>query len=482
MPYAADPIVMLSARALSQAIHGGEVSCRQVMAAYLAHIAQVNPGSNAIVAMRDEAALMAEAAAADEALAAGRSAGWMHGMPQAPKDLAMTRGIRTTFGSPIYKDNVPTIDAIVVERARRAGAILIGKTNTPEFALGSQTHNPVFGTTLNPYDTTKTAGGSSGGAGAALALHLLPVAVGTDHTGSLRNPAAFNNLFSLRPGYGRVPAEGPDPFNSGMSQIGPIARNVPDLAQTLAVLAGYDARVPLSIRQDPAQFAAPLTGEVRGKRVAWAGDLVSAVLPFEPEVLDLCRTAVARLAELGCIVEEAAPDFPVEQLYPSWQKLRAWQVGATLGDLGRDPERRAQLSEPARFELGLFDRLSAADINAASNVRGAWYQAVRQLFERYDYFVLPSAQVFPFDAATHWPREIAGWPMDTYYRWMEAMIPVTMAGCPTVNVPAGFNQAGLPMGLQIMAPNHAEMACLELAHAYDQLTRWVERHPPPMLA
>ena len=167
MPYAADPIVMLSARALSQAIHGGEVSCRQVMAAYLAHIAQVNPGSNAIVALRDEAALMAEAAAADEALAAGRSAGWMHGMPQAPKDLAMTRGIRTTFGSPIYKDNVPTIDAIVVERARRAGAILIGKTNTPEFGLGSQTFNPVYGATLNPYDATRTAGGSSGGAAAA---------------------------------------------------------------------------------------------------------------------------------------------------------------------------------------------------------------------------------------------------------------------------------------------------------------------------
>ena len=260
-------------------------------------------------------------------------------------------------------------------------------------------------------------------------------------------------------------------FNSGMSMIGPMARTVADLSMLLSVQSGYDARVPLSIHEDPAQFAVPLTGAVKGKRIAWGGDLFARIMPFEAGLLDLCRRALETFEQLGGSVEEAVPDFPIEQLFSNGQVLRAWQLGAILSDLYKDPTKRAQLSTEAHFEVEIFLKLSAADIVAAATFRSAWYQAVLRFFEEYDYFILPSAQVFPFDAKTHWPREIAGRKMDAYDRWMEVMLPVTMSGCPAVNVPAGFNAAGLPMGLQIMAPNHAERECLTLAYSYDQATR-----------
>jgi amidase len=234
-----------------------------------------------------------------------------------------------------------------------------------------------------------------------------------------------------------------------MSMPGPLARTVTDLALLLSVQAGYDARVPLSIREDPAQFAAPLGGDVKGKRIAWGGDLLARIMPFEAGVVELCRKAMTTFEQLGCIVEEAAPEFPVEQLFSSLQVLRAWQLGHMVIDFYKDPTKRGQLSAEARFEAETYLRLSAADVAAAAAVRGAWYQAVRRFFSTYDYFILPSAQVFPFDAKTHYPTEIAGRPTtDAYYRWMEAMIPVTMAGCPAVNVPAGFSDAGLPMGFR----------------------------------
>jgi amidase len=474
-------IVLMDGVGLSNAIKSKQVSCLEVMTAYLDHIDIFNPRINAIISIQPREALLAEAKKRDAQLARGEYLGWMHGFPQAVKDNIPVKGMPFTRGSPLFRDFVAPADAIVVERMKGAGAIMIGKTNMPEFALGSQTHNSVFGTTLNPYDLTKTCGGSSGGAGVAVALRMLPVAVGTDHTGSLRNPGAFNNVVTLRPAYGRVPAEALDVFNSAMSMTGPLARTVPDLALLLSVQAGYDSRVPLSLRQDPAQFAAPLKGEVKGKRIAWAGDLLARIMPLEAGLLDLCRGAVEIFEELGCSVEEAVPDFPIEQLFAHWQVLRAWQLGGILVDLYKEPTKRAQLSAEAKFEIERFLELRADDITAAATVRSAWYQAVRRFFETYDYFVAPSSQVFPFDAKTHWPPQIAGRPMDTYCRWMEVMLPVTMSGCPAVNVPAGFNAAGLPMGLQIMSSNHAERDCLELAYAYDQATRWVEKRPPPML-
>jgi len=473
-------IVMMDALVLSRAIQSKQVSCVEVMNAYLDHIDALNPKVNAIVSLQDRGGLVAEARARDELLSRGEVCGWMHGLPQAIKDLTATKGIRTTQGSRIFKDFVPSADAIHVERVKRAGAIVIGKTNTPEFGLGSNTYNDVFGRTLNAYDQSKTSGGSSGGAGVSVALHMLPVADGSDHGGSLRNPGAYNNVFGFRPSFGRVPANALDGFYAIMGTPGPMARNVPDLAALLSVQAGYDPRAPLSNEQNPAPFAGPLQRDFKGTRIAWAGDF-GGHLPFEPGILDLCKAALKVFESLGCTVEETMPDYPVERVWQNWKILRAWQAGSALKGYYDDPVKRALMKPEAQFEVESGRKLSAYDIYDANVVRTAWYQAVRGFFERYDYLLLPSSQVFPFDATTDWPKTIAGRTMDTYHRWMEVMIPVTMASCPALSVPVGFNDRGLPMGLQIVGPNHGELSCLQLAHAYDQATGWVTKRPPPLI-
>jgi amidase len=473
-------IVMMDALVLSRAIHAKQVSCVEVMEAYLDHIDAINPKVNAIVSLQDRGALLQRARERDELLARGEGRGWMHGFPQAIKDLTATKGIRTTQGSRIFKDFVPTADAIIVERVKRAGAIVIGKTNTPEFGLGSNTYNDVFGRTLNAYDQTKTAGGSTGGGAVATALRMLPVADGTDHGGSLRNPAAYNNLFGFRPSFGRVPAQQLDGFYAVMGTPGPMARNVTDLALLLSTQAGYDPRAPLSNRLDPARFAEPLKRDFKGVRVAWAGDF-GGHIPYDPGVAELCKAALKVLEGLGCIVEEAFPDYPIESVWENWKILRAWQTGSALKVHYKDPAKRALMKPEAQFEIESGAKLTAYDIYDADVVRTAWYQALRTFFERYDYWIMPSASVFPFDANADWPKQVGGRTMDTYHRWMEVMIPVTMSSCPALGVPVGFNSAGLPMGMQIVAPNHGELACLQLAHAYDQATQWVAKRPPPLL-
>src|SRR5665213_57687 len=282
---------MLDAIALSDAIKSKQLSCVEVMNAYLDHIGKLNPRVNAIVSLQPREDLMKQARNRDEQLALGDYLGWMHGFPHAIKDLEPTAGIRTTMGSPLFKDFVPNSDSILVERIKHAGSIIIGKTNVPEFGLGSQTYNPVFGTTLNAYDQSKTCGGSSGGAAVSLALRMLPVADGSDHGGSLRNPAAFNNVLGFRTCFGRVPSLYNEVFMPSLSVHGPMARTVSDLARLLSVIAGYDARVPLSIRQDPTEFASPLGRDFKGTRVAWLGDF-GGHLPFEAGVLDLCKDAL----------------------------------------------------------------------------------------------------------------------------------------------------------------------------------------------
>ncbi len=473
-------IVMLDALELSSAIKSRRVSCVEVMTAYLDHIDRLNPHVNAIVSLQDRDDLLQEARQRDDQLTRGEYLGWMHGFPQAIKDLETTKGIPTTLGSPLLKNFVPATDSIVVERMKRAGSIIIGKTNTPEFGLGSQTYNPVFGTTLNAYDQSRTCGGSSGGAAVSLALRMMAVADGSDHAGSLRNPSAFNNIFGFRTSYGRVPSDWREVFVPALGVHGPMARNVSDLAMLLAVQSGYDARVPLSNRQDPQQFTEPLKRDFKGSRVAWVGDF-GGYLPFEKGVLGLCKSALEVFEQLGCRVEEAMPDYPVGRVWQNWLKLRAWQVGGGLKEFYDDPAKRPLMKPEVQWEIESGFRLSAYDISDACLVRTAWYQAVRKFFDRYDYFVLPSAQVFPFDASTHWPQEINGRAMDTYHRWMEVAIPVTMSGCPALNVPVGFNQRGLPMGIQIVGPNQAELSCLQLAYAYDQATGWPNRRLPPLL-
>jgi amidase len=473
-------IVMMDAVALAAAIRARQVSCVEVMSAYLDHIDRLNPKVNAIVALQDRTGLLGEARERDAQLARGDAVGPLHGFPQAVKDLAPVKGIPMTQGSPILKGFMPPADSVMVERLRKAGAIMIGKTNTPEFGLGSHTYNPVYGVTRNPYDLARSAGGSSGGAAVALALRMLPVADGTDYGGSLRNPAGWNNVFGFRTSFGRVPADGRDAWLPSMGVVGPMARNVADLALLLSVQAGYDARAPLSLEGDGAIFRGSLEADLEGKRIAWAGDF-SGHIPYEPGVLDVCKAALKTFEAIGCVVEEAQPDYPIDGVWRAFVRLRAWQTGGTLLAFYNDPAKRALMKPEAIYEVESGLKLSAYDITAASAVRSEWYHAVRRFFERYDYLVVPTAQLFPFDVDMHWPVEVGGRRMETYHEWMKGVLPITMAGSPALAVPAGFGAAGLPIGIQIVGPNHAELACLQLAHAYDTATNWAAKRPPPLL-
>jgi len=476
----APDIVMMDAVALAVAIRSRQVSCVEVMNAYLDHIERVNPHVNAIVALQDRATLLSQARDRDSEIPRGDPIGALHGLPLASKDLDPVKGIPMTMGSPILKNFVPSSDSAMVERLRRAGAIFIGKTNTSEFGLGSHTYNPVYGVTRNAYDQSRSAGGSSGGAAVSVALRMLPVADGSDYGGSLRNPAGWNNVFGFRTSYGLIPTDGRDAWLPSMGVVGPMARSVPDLAMLLSVQAGYDARVPLSMDTSSGQFQGPLERDFRNTRIAWVSDF-NGYIPFEQGVLELCRTALKSFEAIGCTVEEAQPDFPIDAVWKAFLKLRAWQNGGALLAYYNDPEKRAQLKPEAIFEIESGLKLSAFDITAASAVRTEWYHAVRRFFEKYDYLVAPTAQLFPFDAKLDWPKEIAGRKMETYHEWMKIVLPITMAGCPALAVPAGFNAEGLPIGIQIVAPNHCERACLELAHAYDLATRWVSIQPPLLL-
>jgi amidase len=474
-------IVNLDAVALSRAIKAKQISCVEVMNAYLDQIERLNPRVNAIVSMEPRERLLEQAKNRDAQIARGEYLGWMHGFPHAVKDLEPTRGIRTTKGSLLLKNFFPREDSIMVERIRSAGGIIIGKTNVPEFGLGSQTYNPVFGTTLNAYDQSKTCGGSSGGAAVAIALKMLPVADGSDNGGSLRNPAAWNNVFGFRTSTGRVPSQFYEVFIPSISVHGPMARTVPDLAMFLSMIAGYDARAPLSIRQDPVEFAGPLERDFKGTRIGWLGDF-GGQIPFDAGVLELCEGSLKVFESFGCSMEMVTLDYPLESVWQSWLTLRGWQIAAEFRAMYPDPAQRALMKPELQWEIENGLRLTAMDVAIASRTRTAWYHAMRKFFEKYDFMIAPAGQVFPFDATTHWPKEVGGVAMDTYHRWMQVMIPISMSGCPALSVPAGFNDRGLPMGIQIVGPNHAEMACMQLAHAYDQATNWVANRPPSLLS
>jgi len=442
------------------------------MRAHLARIGRLNPRFNAIVSLRDEAALLAEADRCDAELARGESRGWMHGFPQAIKDLAPTRGLRTTFGSPLFRDFVPEADGLVVERIRAAGGIVIGKTNTPEWGLGSHTYNPVHGTTLNAYDPTRSCGGSSGGTAVALALGMLPVADGSDMGGSLRNPAAWNNVFGLCPSRGRVPMwPAEDAFFSQLGTEGPMARTVPDLAAMLRTLAGPDPRAPLALDADPSVFDAGLEsdpGDWRGVRVGWLGDM-DGHLATEPGVLGLCETALRDVAGLGCEVEPTALGFDHERVWRAFMTLRAMAFAGRFAAIRTDPAKWALLKPEAQWEVEQGAGVTALDVYRASTERTAWYHHVRGLLERFDVLALPVAQCFPFEASITWPREVGGRKMDSYHRWMEVVVGATMAGLPAISVPAGFDARGLPMGVQYASRPFAEGTLLRIAAVQERL-------------
>ena len=323
-------ITDLSATALSAAIHTKRVSCREVMQAYLARIALMNPAHNALVSLRDAEVLLREADACDSELAAGRSRGWLHGMPQAIKDLATVAGLPSTQGSPLLRDFVPHEDGLLAARMKAAGCIVIGKSNTPEFGLGSHTFNEVFGVTRNAYDVSKSAGGSSGGAAVALATRMLPVADGSDFMGSLRNPAGWNNVFGMRPSQGRVP-QWPvaDVWVAQLGTEGPMGRTVQDVANLLDVHAGFDRRAPLSIA-DGARFTGPLDDlDCKKVRIGWLGDL-SGYLAMEPGILEVCEQGLARLQNLGCVVDSIPLGTSPEPIWQAWLVWRRALVAARI--------------------------------------------------------------------------------------------------------------------------------------------------------
>jgi amidase len=466
-------ITDLSAHALSAAIHARQVSCRDVMQAYLARIAVVNPIYNAIVSLQDADALLRQADAYDALLAAGVSRGWLHGLPIAIKDIAATAGIRTTLGSPLLRDAVPREDALMVARMKGAGCIVIGKTNTPEFGLGSHTFNPVFGVTRNAYDDSKSAGGSSGGAAVALATHMLPVADGSDFMGSLRNPAGWNNVFGFRPSQGRVPMwPVPDVWLSQLGTEGPMGRTVKDVAWLLDVQAGFDARVPLSIAGRE-RFDRDLGGlDAKRVRIGWLGDL-GGYLATEPGVIATCERGLRRFENMGCGIEPAALGVAPEAVWQTWLTWRRWLVAARIAPFLRVPGNRQHIKPEALWEHAQGEALSGVQVLNAGVQRSAFYQHLLGLFERFDVLALPSAQVWPFDAALRWPSQIDGRDMDTYHRWMEVTIYATLAGLPCISVPAGFGAAGLPMGLQLIGRPQADFALLQVAQAYEQAAQEV---------
>ena len=472
MPMAhATQITDLDAHALHAAIHSREVSCRELMSATLARVERLNPHFNAIVNLAPQDELLRQADTCDAELARGTSRGFLHGMPQAIKDTGHALGFPTTFGSPLLKDALPREDSIYVARMRAAGCIVIGKTNMPEFGLGSHTYNPLFGRTGNAWDPTVSAGGSSGGAAVAVAQRLLPLADGSDFMGSLRNPAGWNHIFGLRPSQGRVPAfPKPELWVSQLGTDGPMARTVRDLARLLSIQAGRDERAPLSIGGAPHDFMPPADANLRGVRIAWLGDL-GGHLPMEAGVLAVCESALKRMADAGAVVDPVAHGFDAERVWQAWLVWRRALVAPSVAAVLKSPAARAQVKPEALWEHDQSLTLSFTEFMQASVVRGEFLQHLLGLLGRFDALALPVAQAWPFAIDEHWPQQIAGRTMDTYHRWMEVTLYATFAGLPAVSLPAGFDASGRwPMGLQLIGRSQGDAELLRLAAGYEAVS------------
>lgn len=478
----ADDAAALDAHTLSHRIHTQELSCRELMGSTLARIARLNPQHNAIVSLADPDLLLSQADAADAELAQGRSRGWLHGIPMAIKDTADAAGFPATRGSPLLARNVPREDGIATARVRAAGAIVIGKTNVPEFGLGSHSFNEVFGVTRNAWDPAVSAGGSSGGAAVALALRMLPLADGSDFMGSLRNPAGWNHVFGMRPTQGRVPL-GPamDVWVDQLATEGPMARSVADLARLLATQSGHDPRAPLSLQStlEPLDAGEVKPDALRGLRIGFLGDL-DGYLPMEDGVLDACDEALRHMERAGAVVEPASLGFDPARLWDCWLAWRRALVGSRIAPLLALPGGREKIKPEALWEHDGSLGMGFAEFMRASQVRTSFYQHLRSMFGRWDLLALPTAQAWPFPVEQRWPASIAGRPMDTYHRWMEVTIYATLAGTPAISVPAGFHpERGWPMGLQLVAPHGADAFLLRVAAAYESLrAAFIARRPP----
>jgi amidase len=463
-------LCFLPATELAARIRAKDLSAREVMEAHLAQIERINPQVNAIVTLLPERALEG-ARAADEALARGEVIGPLHGLPIAHKDLELTKGIRTTFGSPLYRDHVPERSTLLVERLQGAGAITIGKTNTPEFGAGSQTYNEVFGETRNPYDLAKTCGGSSGGAAVALACGLIPIADGSDLGGSLRNPASFCNVVGFRTAPGRVPSYPVQLGWSPFSVVGPMARTVRDVALLLSAIAGPHRRVPISIAEPGSRFAAPLDRDFRGARIAWSRDFGG--LPIDPRVTAVIEAQRSTFAALGCAIDDGEPDFAdADAIFKGW---RAWATEARHGDAIKE---HGQLyKETIRDEAAYGATLTGPQLSRLEMARTALYQRVCDFMEEYEFMIFPVCQVPPFDITERYVTAINGVPMASYIDWMRSCYFISITGLPAISVPCGFTPEGLPVGVQIVGRHQDEFGVLQLAHAFEQATGFWRQRP-----
>ena len=466
-------INFMTAIELSQRIRGGDLSCVEVMQAHIAQIDRVNPQVNAIVTYHPDTALEG-AKAADDALSRGDDVGVLHGLPVAHKDLADTAGVRTTYGSPIYADHIPEQDALMVERLKQAGAISVGKTNTPEFGAGSQTFNEVFGTTLNPYDLTKTCGGSSGGAAVALSCGMVAIADGSDLGGSLRNPSNFCNIVGFRTSIGRVPVWPSAMPWTLLSVQGPMARTVQDTALMLSAIAGPDARCPVALTDEGDSFN-PLTHSLErdfeGVRIAWSGDMGG--LPVDPRILTVIESRRGVFGELGCDIDEACPDF--SDANEVFMTMRAASMAASRAELLRT--HRDQMKDTVIWNIEQGMKLTAAEIGSAEIKRAALYERVRKFMETYEFMVFPVSQHPPFDVTQPYLTEVAGVQMDTYIDWMRSCYYITATGHPAISVPCGFTDEGLPVGIQIVGRHQSEFAVLQLAYAFQEATGFWKQRP-----
>lgn len=456
---------------LSRMIREREVSATEVMTAFISQIQRVNPKVKAICTFVGEEAALRAAKDADERMARGQTPGPLHGLPHAVKDLVPTAGIRTTFGSRIYRDFIPESDGLIVERLKAAGAIIVGKTNVPEFGAGSQTFNEVFGATLNPYDLTRTCGGSSGGSAVALACGMVPLADGSDLGGSLRNPAGFCNVVGFRTTPGRVPVYPSVPGSTPLSVEGPMARSVQDVALLLSVLAGPDPRVPISLGEPGSFFSRPLERDFRGTRIAWSRNL--GRYPVQPVVNEVCDRARSIFSELGCQLEDGEPDFhDADEIF---HVLRAWSYVRTRGeDLA---SHRDLIKDTVVWNIEQGLRLTSLDLERAETRRVQLARRVRRFMESYEFLVLPVSQVAPFPVEVDWVREINGIMMETYIDWMATCWAITVTGLPAISVPCGFTKDGLPIGLQIVGRHRRELDVLGLAFAFEQATQYGKTHP-----
>ena len=454
-------ICAMSAVELARRLRRKQLSAREVLDAHLARIDQVNPKVNAIVTLVADRARQ-DALRADEEAAKGRFRGPLHGLPVAHKDLQATKGILTTYGSPLFRDNIPDANTLLIDRIQGAGAITLGKTNTPEFGAGSQTFNPVFGATRNPHDLSKTCGGSSGGAAVALATHMLPIADGSDTGGSLRNPAAFCGIVGFRTAPGRIPRVPTGTAWNTLSVVGPMARSVEDVALFLSAIAGPDPRIPLSIQEPGAQFARPLDRDFKGVRVAWCSKLLG--LPFDRRVVDVFQKQRKRFEDLGCTVEDAEPD--LTDADPVFKVFRA--MGFHQQHAAKVAQHRDKIKATVLEEVDRGAALTGPQINEAETKRSALHDRVGRFLERYEYFILPTTQVPAFDVETQYITEIEGQKLASYIDWMRSCYYITVTSLPAISVAAGMTPEGLPVGLQIVGRVQQDFSVLQLANAYEQ--------------